>query len=462
MQLKLFNTLSGKKEVFNPLDQNCVRIYMCGPTVYDYAHIGNARAFVAFDLLYRVLKLQYSNVLYVRNITDVDDKILAAMQHSGESFEALTSRMVESFHEDMDKINLVRPDKEPRATEHIPEMLEIIKTLIAKGHAYENHGHVLFSVASWPSYGCLSRLDREELIAGARIEVAPYKHDPADFVLWKPAQAGEIGWSSPWGFGRPGWHIECSAMSSTYLGTVFDLHGGGQDLIFPHHENEIAQSSACFNGRPHARYWFHNGFLTINGTKMSKSLGNFYTVHQLLREGYEGESIRLALMTAHYRQPLDFSIDLIRRANAMLDRWYSALQEHGTIDDSFGTKLSQNVLEAVSNDLNFPAALAELNLLASNIFKEEDDKRRDAMKLELRSTAMAMGLMGKNVNEWFRGLESPNDISAEEIEKLIAERARLRKNKQYIEADDIRARLASRGIAIDDTPEGVRWRRDHL
>src|SRR5579859_4403016 len=357
MQLKLFNTLSGKKEVFNPLDQNCVRIYMCGPTVYDYAHIGNARAFVAFDLLYRVLKLQYSNVLYVRNITDVDDKILAAMQHSGESFEALTSRMVESFHEDMDKINLVRPDKEPRATEHIPEMLEIIKTLIAKGHAYENHGHVLFSVASWPSYGCLSRLDREELIAGARIEVAPYKHDPADFVLWKPAQAGEIGWSSPWGFGRPGWHIECSAMSSTYLGTVFDLHGGGQDLIFPHHENEIAQSSACFNGRPHARYWFHNGFLTINGTKMSKSLGNFYTVHQLLREGYEGESIRLALMTAHYRQPLDFSIDLIRRANAMLDRWYSALQEHGTIDDSFGTKLSQNVLEAVSNDLNFPAAL---------------------------------------------------------------------------------------------------------
>ncbi|MCW9040939.1 MAG: cysteine--tRNA ligase, partial [Rhodospirillales bacterium] len=308
MGLHIHNTLTRRKDAFEPIDPANVRMYVCGPTVYDYAHIGNARPVVVFDVLYRLLKTIYPKVTYVRNITDVDDKINARARESGEDIRAITERTADAFHADMAALNALPPDIEPRATEHIPEMTAMIETLIASGHAYEAEGHVLFSVASFDGYGALSGRNRDEMIAGARVEVAPYKRDPADFVLWKPSGEDEPGWQSPWGYGRPGWHLECSAMSGRYLDKTFDIHGGGQDLIFPHHENEIAQSVCAHGGTPFVRYWMHNGYLMAEGEKMSKSLGNFYTVHELL-DDFPGEAIRLVLLQTHYRQPLDFTRD---------------------------------------------------------------------------------------------------------------------------------------------------------
>ncbi|HYD31592.1 MAG TPA: cysteine--tRNA ligase, partial [Azospirillaceae bacterium] len=309
MPLDLYNTLTRKKERFEPLEKGKVGLYVCGPTVYDWAHLGNARPVVVFDVLYRLLKRVYASpdwtVTYVRNITDVDDKIIAASQASGEPIESITARTTQAYHEDMAALNALSPDIEPRATHHISRMIAMIERLVAAGHAYEAEGHVLFNVPSMAEYGQLSRRNRDELIAGARVEVAPYKRDPADFVLWKPSTPDQPGWDSPWGRGRPGWHIECSAMSEQHLGQTFDIHGGGLDLVFPHHENEIAQSRCAHGGAPLARFWVHNGFLSVNGEKMSKSLGNFFTVRELLDEA-PGEALRLTLLSAHYRQPLDF------------------------------------------------------------------------------------------------------------------------------------------------------------
>ncbi|MDD5587419.1 MAG: cysteine--tRNA ligase, partial [Alphaproteobacteria bacterium] len=306
--LYLHNTMSRQKEKFVPLDPAHVKMYVCGPTVYDFAHIGNARPMVVFDTLYRLLKRHYPKVSYCRNITDIDDKIIAKSKESGEPINAMTERTTRGFHEDLSHLDTLQPDFEPRATETVPEMIELVQTLIKKGHAYEKDGHVLFNVPSMPDYGRLSRLSRDELIAGARVEVAPYKKDPADFVLWKPSTPDQPGWDSPWGRGRPGWHLECSAMSKEHLGVTFDIHGGGLDLIFPHHENEIAQSRCAHDGAPLAKYWVHNGFLIVNGEKMSKSLGNFFTIRDLVTEDWHsGEALRLALLSAHYRQPLDFT-----------------------------------------------------------------------------------------------------------------------------------------------------------
>src|SRR5437763_3981629 len=328
MPLVLYNSLTRRKEPFEPIDPGLVRMYVCGPAVYDLAHSGNGRAVVAFDLLYRVLRHAYGpdHVRYVRNITDIEDKIIAASRETGEPIEQLTARTTAAFHADMAPLGALPPDIEPRATAYIPQMIALIERLIDSGHAYAAEGHLLFAVASWPEYGKLSRRSRDEMIAGARVEVAPYKRDPGDFVLWKPSDPDQPGWDSPWGRGRPGWHIECSAMSEAHLGESFDIHGGGVDLIFPHHENELAQSEAAHDGRPFVRFWMHNGFLSVDSTKMSKSLGNFVTVHELLEQGVPGEVMRLALLSTHYRDPLDWTEQRLEDALTWADRFYRALE----------------------------------------------------------------------------------------------------------------------------------------
>ena len=362
MPLTLYNTLTRRKEPFEPIDPTRVGLYVCGPTVYDRAHIGNARAVVAFDLLYRVLRHEYGadHVRYVRNITDVEDKIIAAARENGEPIDALTRRTTAIFHEDMAALGNLPPDVEPRATEYIPQMIAMIERLIASGHAYAAEGHVLFRVASYPKYGALSRRSRADMIAGARVEVAPYKEDPGDFVLWKPSSPDMPGWDSPWGRGRPGWHIECSAMSDAELGETFDIHGGGLDLIFPHHENEIAQSICAHDGHPFAQYWLHNGMLTVGGVKMAKSEGNFITVGDALAAA-PGEVIRLALLGTHYRDPLDWTSDRLRQASQDLFRFYVALNRgnHPVVSDR--TVVPREVQDALSDDLNAPLALSQLH-----------------------------------------------------------------------------------------------------
>ena len=377
MPLDLFNTLTRRKEHFEPQVAGKVGLYVCGPTVYDYAHIGNARPVVVFDVLYRLLKHLYPEVRYVRNITDVDDKIIDRASQSGEPIDSVTARTTEAYHQDMAALNALPPDIEPRATRHIAQMVRMIEKLIGQGNAYEADGHVLFSVPSMPDYGMLSRRSRDELIAGARVEVAPYKRDPADFVLWKPSSDDIPGWPSPWGRGRPGWHIECSAMAAEHLGETFDIHGGGLDLIFPHHENEIAQSVCSHGGAPLARYWVHNGFLTVEGEKMSKSLGNFFTVRDLLGE-FPGEAIRLTLLGAHYRQPLDFTRDLLRQSKGNLDRWYNALRCAEEAPSE--TEVPFEVLAALEDDLNTPMAISHVHALATALNKATDPAERGAVE----------------------------------------------------------------------------------
>src|SRR6516164_8706515 len=388
MPLTLYNTLTRRKEAYEPLDPKRVRPYVCGPTVYDRAHIGNARCFVVFDVLYRLLRDIYGgdHLRYARNITDIDDRINAAARKNGEPIAALTARTTAAFHEDMAALGNLPPDIEPRATEHIPQMIAMIERLIASGHAYVAEGHVLFSVASDRHYGMLSRRSRDEMIAGARVEVAPYKRDPADFVLWKPSDTDLPGWDSPWGRGRPGWHIECSAMSEAHLGETFDIHGGGLDLVFPHHENEIAQSVGAHAGRPFARFWVHNGLLTDAGAKMSKSLGNITTVRELLDAGARGEEIRLALLATHYRDPLDWTNDRLRQARHTLDRFYRAL----SLSRGPGSGRSAQVEEALrpvraalEDDINTPLALAELHELAGAVNRASSEAERSCCKKHL-------------------------------------------------------------------------------
>src|SRR6266705_705335 len=356
MPLHLYNSLTRRKEAFQPLDPTNVRMYVCGPTVYDYAHVGNARANVAFDLLYRVLRHQYGaeHVKYVRNITDVEDKIMAAARESGEPIEALTRRTTAIFHEDMAALGNLPPDVEPRATEYIAPMIALIERLIASGHAYAAEGHALFRVASYPEYGALSRRSRADMIAGARVEVAPYKEDPGDFVLWKPSTPEQPGWDSPWGRGRPGWHIECSAMSEAHLGESFDIHGGGIDLVFPHHENEIAQSEGAHDGHPLARIWMHNGFLQVEGEKMSKRLGNFFTIRDLLKD-WPGEVLRFNMLRTHYRQPMDWTVQGLKESWTILERWYGVAEPIAT------PRIGDGFLAALLDDLNTPQAIVELH-----------------------------------------------------------------------------------------------------
>lgn len=453
-ELVLYNTLSRQREVFQPEDRENVRLYVCGPTVYDFAHIGNARPVVVFDVLFRLLRHLYGpeKVTYARNITDVDDKIIAAARASGETIEQVTERTTRAFHEDMAALGALPPTIEPRATEHIDQMIAMIERLIEKGHAYEAEGHVLFSVPTMEDYGRLSRRDREELIAGARVEVAPYKKDPADFVLWKPAAEDEPGWASPWGRGRPGWHIECSAMSATHLGQTFDIHGGGQDLIFPHHENEIAQSR-CAHGTSHmARIWMHNGYVVVGGQKMSKSLGNFLTVRELLQEGFPGEAIRLSLLSGHYRQPLDITREKLGEARAQLDSLYGGLRE---VPIQEGGEPPKEVLAALCDDLNTPLAIARLHEVARRLHKAQGEERVE-IAVALRAGGRLLGLLQDDPAVWFQGTEGEE---AEEIEAAIAARQAARKARNFAEADRIRDELAARGILLEDGPQGTTWRR---
>jgi len=463
MPLTLYNTLTRRKEAFEPLDPKRVRLYVCGPTVYDRAHIGNARCFVVFDVLYRLLRDIYGgdHLRYARNITDIDDRINAAARKNGEPIAALTARTTAAFHEDMAALGNLPPDIEPRATEHIPQMIAMIERLIARGHAYFAEGHVLFAVASDPDYGMLSRRSREEMIAGARVEVAPYKRDPADFVLWKPSDADLPGWDSPWGRGRPGWHIECSAMSETHLGETFDIHAGGLDLIFPHHENEIAQSEGAHGGRQFVRYWMHNEFLTDAGDKMSKSLGNIRTTGELLDEA-PGEAIRLALLTAHYRDPLDWTSDRLHQARQTLDRFYRALTlPRDAVFERVGAAAEalRPVREALEDDLNTPLALTHLHELAGAINRTSSDAERSALQRALETGGQLMGLLGQPPLDWLQGSAKAD---AERIEQRIAARATARRQRRFAEADNIRKELATEGILLEDRPDGTTtwWRKD--
>ncbi|MEO3429171.1 cysteine--tRNA ligase [Pelagibius sp. CAU 1746] len=458
MDLQFHNTLTRKKERFAPLDPQNLRIYVCGPTVYDLAHIGNARPVVVFDVLFRLLRHVYgeAHVTYARNITDVDDKIMQASKETGEPIESVTARTTQAYHDDMDALGALRPTVEPRATQHIAQMIAMMEALIAKGHAYAAEGHVLFSVPSMDDYGALARLDRDALIAGARVDVAPYKKDPADFVLWKPSNDDQPGWDSPWGRGRPGWHIECSAMSAEHLGETFDIHGGGLDLVFPHHENEIAQSRCAHGTQIMAKVWMHNGYVVVNGEKMSKSLGNFFTVRQLLEEGLRGEAIRLALLSGHYRAPLDITREKIAECKGQLDRLYGALRG---LDARAGADVPAKVLAALADDLNTPLAIAELHEIATALHKATDETEKRKLAGSLLAGGHLLGLLEGDAEAWFKGESAAGGLSADDIEKLITARAEARKAKDFAESDRIRDELTAQGIVLEDGPAGTTWKR---
>jgi cysteinyl-tRNA synthetase len=455
MDIRLHNTLTREKQVFSPQDPQRVTMYVCGPTVYSYAHIGNARPPVAFDVLFRLLRAKYgtAHVVYAANITDVDDKIIVAARDSGRPIAEVTAHYERIYREDMGALGVIEPTFRPHATEHIPGMVEIIETLVAKGHAYPGKDGVLFHVPSMADYGKLSGRSRDDMVAGARVEVDAGKKDPADFALWKAAKPGEppeARWPSPWGEGRPGWHIECSAMAKAVLGETIDIHAGGLDLIFPHHENEIAQSE-CAHGKPMARYWLHNGFLSMDAEKMSKSLGNVRLVHDLLKE-HDGETLRLALMSGHYRQPLDFTGSLLAQSKATLDRLYNALRRMDVEADEVAAP--EGVLAALCDDLNTPLALAELSALATEANKAEAFQW-PKLKGQILAAGRLLGLLQRDPEDWARG----DAGDAQRIDALVAKRIEARKAKDFAEADRIRKELAAEGVEIMDGPQGSTWRR---
>ncbi len=460
MIIHLHNTLSREKEVFVPTDPNRVGMYVCGPTVHDVPHIGNARPVVVFDVLYRLLRHAYgaAHVVYVRNITDIDDKIMEAALATGETIGSITRRTTAAYHADMAALHALDPDFEPRATDFVPRMVRLIETLVAKGFTYTAEGHVLFHVPAMAEYGELSRRDLDDMIAGARVEVAPFKKHPADFVLWKPSAADQPGWESPLGRGRPGWHIECSAMAGEILGEEFDIHGGGIDLIFPHHENEIAQSRSAHGTKRLARLWMHNGFVQVNGQKMSKSLGNYFTVRELLDEGHRGEAIRLALLAAHYRQPMDITRDGLHEAKAQLDRFYSGLAR--AREDGIEPTAPENILAALSDDLNTPLALAELHELLGRLNKATNSGTRARAKAEMLGAGQLLGLLGQAPEAWLKGPSGgAGGIEPADIERHVQARAEARKDRNFRQADSIRDELAKHGIMLEDGPTGTIWKR---
>jgi len=434
--IRLYDTLAREKRPFVPLNPERITMYVCGPTVYGRAHIGNARPPVVFDTLARLIRHEFGemSLVYARNVTDVDDKIIAAAEAESVDPSVITERYERLYLEDMGALGVPAPDIAPHATREIAPMIAMIERLISLGNAYAAEGHVLFSVPSDPDYGVLSRRDREQMIAGARVEVAPYKRDPSDFVLWKPSPEGVIGWDSPWGRGRPGWHIECSAMIRAHLGETIDIHGGGLDLIFPHHENEIAQSRCAHGGAPLARFWVHNGFVDMGAEKMSKSLGNIVTPAELLSAGHRGETLRLALLSAHYRSPLPWTEALIEQSKSILDGLYRR------VGDADTSETDEGVLDALSDDLNTPLALSRLAAL-------------DAAKL--KGSAQLLGLVQTSATHWFQG-----DADASEVDARIAERAAAKKNRDFATADRIREELKAEGIILEDGPGGTTWRRE--
>ena len=449
----LFNTLNGKKEKLEAIDPRHLKIYACGPTVYNYAHIGNARMAVVFDTLVRTLKTIYPKVTYVSNITDIDDKIIEAAKDQDVAITSITEKYTKIYNDDMAKLNVLAPDIQPKATEYIPEMIELISDLIKKDFAYEKEGHVLFHVPSFKNYGLLSNRNRDEQIAGSRVDVAPFKKDPADFVLWKPSSDKQPGWDSPWGFGRPGWHTECSAMSEKTLGLPFDIHGGGRDLIFPHHENEIAQSccSAADPDKPesYAKYWMHNGFVTIDSEKMSKSLGNIILVNDLTQK-YHGEVIRLALLSSHYRQGLDWNEKVIHQAKKLLDKLYEINEELKDIEASVDDQSFESI-EIIFDDLNTPGLISEVNKLIKEA-DSVDDNEKVLLKSKLLMIGKVLGILEDNA------YKKVSDELGEEVEKLIKERSKAKENKNFELADEIRNKIEEKGIEIKDTPDGTSWK----
>jgi len=457
MPISLHNSLTRRTEIFIPLDPDRVTMYLCGPTVYNYVHIGNARGPVVFDVLVRLMRRHYPNVVYARNITDVDDKINAAAQERGVGIESITSRYAQAYREDMAALGIAPPDIEPHATAHIPQIITMIERLIASGHAYAAEGHVLFEVESYRAYGELSGRDPEELLAGARVEVAPYKKSPGDFVLWKPSTPELPGWDSPWGLGRPGWHIECSAMSEAHLGETIDIHAGGVDLQFPHHENEIAQSTCAHGGKVFARYWLHNGMLTFSGRKMSKSLGNVMLVHELLKE-HAPEALRLLLLRGHYRQPLDWSDGAIHQSISTLDGWYRVLRDLMDVEvDTANLPVPAAVEAALCDDLNTPQALAELSQLADAARQAGDAEAKRSAKAALLGAGALLGLLQQDPEAWFKQAGGEAEIDEARIEALLEERRAARAAKDFKRADAIREELTAMGIAIEDGAQGTRW-----
>jgi len=456
MSLILYNTLTRTKEPFRPQDPARVTMYVCGPTVYNHAHIGNARPAVVFDVLVRLLRTRYPAVTYARNITDVDDKINAAAKATGQPISAITDKFAAIYREDMLALGVAMPDIEPKATAHIGEIIALIERLLKSGHAYAAEGHVLFNVPAFAGYGKLSGRDQDAMMEGARVEVAPYKKDPADFVLWKPSTPDLPGWDSPWGRGRPGWHIECSAMIAAHLGETIDIHGGGNDLIFPHHENELAQSSCAHGGAPLARYWLHNGFLTMDKEKMSKSLGNIVTVHELLSRA-PGEAIRWALLAAHYRQPLDWSDEALAQARKTLDRLYLALDQVKHIEAE-PAAVPATVLAALDDDLNTPKAAAEIAALAKALNSAHTDSAKADLKGRLLAAGRMLGVLQQDPETWLKSAGPQTNVDPAEIERLIAARIAARAARDFKEADRIRDQIVALGVIIEDRADGTHWR----
>jgi cysteinyl-tRNA synthetase len=458
LTIRLYNTLAREKQEFVPQDPERVTMYVCGPTVYNYAHIGNARPAIIFDLLHRLLSLHYPKVVYARNITDVDDKINEAAAKLGVPISEISGKYADAYHQDMAAIGAASPTIEPRATGHIDQMIEMIQRLVDGGHAYAAEGHVLFDIGSFEDYGALSGRDAREMIAGSRVEVAPFKRNPGDFVLWKPSEDPLPGWDSPWGWGRPGWHLECSVMAETHLGKTIDIHGGGQDLIFPHHENEIAQSVCSHGGVSFARFWMHNGFVTVEKRKMSKSLGNTLVVHELLKES-AGETLRYLLLSAHYRQPLDWSDKELERAKRTLDRLYAVLRD---ADERFGPfeasqSPGESFLDALRDDLNTPVALAEFNRVAKLLANADTREEAQQVAGELLADAALIGLLQSTPADWFS--TGASDDESDEIEALIKKRNQARAERDFAAADAIRDQLTAMGILLEDAGGVTRWRR---
>ena len=457
MSLSLYNTLTRRVEPFAPLDPACPTMYVCGPTVYNYVHIGNARGPVVFGVLAALLRRRHGGLRYARNITDVDDKINAAAKELGTPISTITDKYAAAYREDMAALGVdgdFAPDIEPAATAHMPQMIAMIERLVADGHAYAAEGHVLFAVASFAGYGKLSRRDTEDMLAGARVEVAPYKRDPGDFVLWKPSSDDLPGWDSPWGRGRPGWHIECSAMAEAHLGATIDIHAGGIDLQFPHHENEVAQSECAHGGRVFARWWLHNGMLNFGGAKMAKSVGNIQRVHDLVR-AHPPEALRYALLSAQYRQPLEWSDGLIEQSVRALDRLYGTLRDLADVEAD--ASIPASIEAALDDDLNTPAALAEIARIAAEARKAESTEEKAALKSQLLGAGLVLGLLQQDPADWFaRGASNDDDAR---IQALIDERITAKQSRDFARADAIRQQLADEGILLEDTPQGVRWKR---
>jgi len=460
MALYLHNSFTGSREKFEPADPERVTMYVCGPTVYSFAHIGNARPAVVFDVFARLLRRKY-RLVYVRNITDVDDKINMAAKEQGIDISLLTSKYIAAYQEDMASLGVLSPDIEPRVTEHIPQIINLITRLIDFGHAYRAERHVVFSVESYPAYGRLSGRNPAELVAGARVEVASYKRHPNDFVLWKPSEPDVVGWDSPWGRGRPGWHMECSAMVEAHLGHTIDIHGGGIDLVFPHHENENAQSTCAHRGETFARYWAHNGLIHVNSQKMAKSVGNVLLVKDLLEEE-SGEVIRLGLLATHYRQPLDWTADVLKEARKKLDRIYGVLRESGVTDSkqpSSRLEPPEAVVRALEDDVNTPLALTELLAITRDANRTTNPKQRRRKAELLRAGAWLLGIGQRDFRSWFGTSNRLGGLDEAAIVAMVKEREVARGTGNYAEADRIREQLVEHGVMIEDSPRGVRWRR---